>query len=190
MISNGKVVLKVFPGRWYIACKPWSNRSKVKVKDIGYFSRLLCYSKVIREFKKLRRQLQRKRRVKIELCVQLRLLPLFIVDHVVQNRWTALSLDWYKWFSCKGKEWKIYRCELPLSSEPQIWKFNVVVLQTTSKHCTKSVPHVQHDYFSSFNQSSHWFVSLSLTLPSSNLKLLLGRWRTDTCFLFRCLFNH
>ena len=36
---------------------------------------------------------------------------------------------------------------------------------------TKSVPHGQHDYFSSFNQSNHWFVALSLTLPSSNLKL-------------------
>ena len=35
----------------------------------------------------------------------------------------------------------------------------------------KSVPHVQHDYFSSFNQSNHWFVALALTLPSSNLKL-------------------
>ena len=23
----------------------------------------------------------------------------------------------------------------------------------------KSVPHVQHDYFSSFNQSNHWFVA-------------------------------
>ena len=39
---------------------------------------------------------------------------------------------------------------------------------------TKSVPHVQHDYFSSFNQSNHWFVALSLTLPSSNLKLPTG----------------
>ena len=35
----------------------------------------------------------------------------------------------------------------------------------------KSVPHVQHDYFSLFNQSNHWFVALSLTVPSSNLKL-------------------
>ena len=34
----------------------------------------------------------------------------------------------------------------------------------------KSVPHVQHDYFSSFSQSNNWFVALSLTLPSSNLK--------------------
>ena len=35
----------------------------------------------------------------------------------------------------------------------------------------KSVPHVQHDYFSSFNQSNHWFVALWLALLSSNLKL-------------------
>ena len=90
-----------------------------------------------REIKKLRRQLQRKRQTKIELCVKLSLLRLFHVDHVVQNRQIALSLAWYEWFSCKGKEWKIYCCELALSSEPQIWKFHVVVYQTTSKHCTK-----------------------------------------------------
>ena len=35
----------------------------------------------------------------------------------------------------------------------------------------KSVLHMQHDYFSSFNQSNHWFVVLSLMLPSSDLKL-------------------
>ena len=35
----------------------------------------------------------------------------------------------------------------------------------------KSVPHVQHDYIFSFNQSNHWFVALSLRLTSSNLEL-------------------
>ena len=93
-----------------------------------------------REFKKLRRLLQRKRHIKVELCIRLSILRLFHVhdvDHVVQNRRTALSLAWHEWFSCKGKEWKIYCCELALMSEPQIWKFHVVVLQTTSKHCTK-----------------------------------------------------
>ena len=124
-----------------------------------------------REFKKVRRQQQRKRHVKIELCVNLSLLRLLHVDHVVQNGQTALSLAWYEWFSCKGKKWKIYCCELALSSEPQIWKFHAVVWQTTSKFAPKSVPHVQHDYFSSFNQSNHWFVSLALPLPSSFLKL-------------------
>ena len=56
----------------------------------------------------------------------------------------------------------------------------------------KSVPHVQHDYFSSFNQSNHWFMALSLTLPSSNLKLPIV-WTTwaydDKCsinFVFLC----
>ena len=46
----------------------------------------------IREFKKLRRQLQRKRHINIKLCVKLSLLRLFHVDHVVQNRRSALSL--------------------------------------------------------------------------------------------------
>ena len=50
---------------------------------------------VIREFKKLRRQLQGKRHIKIELCVKLSLLLLFHVYHLVQNRWSALSLAWH-----------------------------------------------------------------------------------------------
>jgi len=37
-----------------------------------------------------------------------------------------------------------------------------------SQFAPKSVPHVQHDYFSSFNQSDHRF--LALWLPSSLLK--------------------
>ena len=92
-----------------------------------------------REFKKLRRQLLRKRHIKIELCVKLSHSRLFHVGHVVQNGRSALSLAWHEWFSCKSKEWKIYCCELTLSSEPQIWKFHVVVWQTTSKHCTKKL---------------------------------------------------
>ena len=38
----------------------------------------------------------------------------------------------------------------------------------------QSVPHLQHDYFSSFNQSNHWLV---VTLPSSNLRLPIGQAR-------------
>ena len=73
-----------------------------------------------RELKKLRRQLQGKRLIKTELYVKLSLLRLFHVDHVVQNRRSALSLACHEWFSCKGKEGKIYCCELPLSSKPQL----------------------------------------------------------------------
>ena len=46
----------------------------------------------IREFKKLRRQLKRKRDTKIELCVKLSLLRLFHFGHVLQNRRSTLSL--------------------------------------------------------------------------------------------------
>ena len=43
-----------------------------------------------REFKNLRRLLQRKHHIKIELCVRLSILQLFHVDHVVQIRRAAL----------------------------------------------------------------------------------------------------
>ena len=36
----------------------------------------------------------------------------------------------------------------PVPLEPETWKFHVVIWQTTSK---------QQDYFSSFNQSDHYF---------------------------------
>ena len=42
--------------------------------------------------------------VTLKLNFALSLLRLSHVDHVVQNRRTALSLAWYEWFSCKGKE--------------------------------------------------------------------------------------
>ena len=80
---------------------------------------------------------------------------------------------------------KIYHWKLALSSEPQIWKFHVVVW-----FAPKGVPHVQHDYFSSFNQSNQWFVALSSLLRSSFLKLsivsifwnTLGAWRKYDTF--------
>ena len=57
----------------------------------------------IREFKKLRLLLQRKRRFKIELCVRLTVSRLFHVDHVVQNKRGALS---FAWFSLKNQRIK------------------------------------------------------------------------------------
>ena len=74
-------------------------------------------------------------------------------------------------FHVKSKDWKIYCGELVLSSEAQIWKFTSSFARLRRNISPKSVPHVQHDYFSSFNQSNHWFVALSLKLPSSNLYL-------------------
>ena len=48
--------------------------------------------------------LQRKRHIKMELCVGLSGLRLFYVGSVLQNRRGTLSLAWHEWFSCKGKE--------------------------------------------------------------------------------------
>ena len=90
-----------------------------------------------REFKKLRRLLQRERHIKIELCVGLSVKRLFQVGHVVQTRRIVLSLAWHEYFSCKGREGKIYCCRLTLSSEPLMRKFYVVVWQTTSKNFSK-----------------------------------------------------
>ena len=46
--------------------------------------------------KKLRRLLQHKRHFKMELCISLSVSRLFYDDHVVQNRWGALSLAWHE----------------------------------------------------------------------------------------------
>ena len=56
------------------------------------------------------------------------------------------------------------------------------------------VPHVQHDYFSSLNQSNYWFVALPLTLLPSNLKLPKVLTITSThnskSFILYIYFNH
>ena len=128
--------------------------------------------------------MQWKRHIKIELCVGLNVLRLFQVGHVVQNRRSALSLVWHEWSSRKGKEWKIYCCGLVLSSEPQIYEdFMSSFGRLRQNVAPKSVPHVQHDYFSSFNQSNHWFVALSL--PSSFLNSLISL----VCVFFNVFFT-
>ena len=86
----------------------------------------------------------------LKLNFALSFLRLFYVDHVVKNRRTALSLAWHECFSCKGKEWKIYCCDPALSSEPQIYEnFTSSFSRLRQNIASKSVPHVQHDYFSS-----------------------------------------
>ena len=107
---------------------------------------------------------------------------IFHAGNVVQNRRGVLSFAWHEWFSCKGKEWKIYCCDLVLSSEPQIWKFHVVVRQTPSKHCTKKRAARAARLFFLFNQSNHRFV-LSLPLSSSFLKLLIKSRRNTQILL-------
>ena len=49
-----------------------------------------------REFKKLRRLLQQKHHIKIELWLRLSVTRLLQVGHVVQTRQTILSLAWHE----------------------------------------------------------------------------------------------
>ena len=114
----------------------------------------------------LRRQLQRKRHIKTELCVKsFAIIPMLITLYKINK--LLFHLLGTNGFHAKAKSERLSAA----SSEPQIWKFHVVVCLTTSKHCTKKRAARAARLFSSFNQSNHWFVTLSLTLPSSNLKL-------------------
>ena len=148
-------------------CSAQTGQKKVLISRFAFNG---SPSLLIREFKKVRRQLQRKRHIKIELCVKLSHLRLFHVDHVVQNTRIAFSLAWYERFSCKGKEWKIYCCQLALSSEPQTWKFHVVVWQTTSKQCSKKRAARAARLFFFVQPIKSLICGVVVTLPSSNLK--------------------
>ena len=60
--------------------------------------------------------------------------------------------------------------------------FTLAFSKLSQRILLKCVPHVQHDYFSSFNQSGHCFLASSLPLPSSCLNTLNGRFtRYDFC---------
>ena len=85
----------------------------------------------------------------------------------MRNKRSALLLAWHEWFSRRGKEWKIYSSGFALSSEPQIWKFTSSFGELLQRIAPKSVAREQRDYFPSFNQSNHWFVALSWSLPVS-----------------------
>ena len=57
------------------------------------------------------------------------------------------------------KKVQIYHsCLLKLSLKPQVWYFHVIVLKRTVQIALKSMPHVQHDYFSWFNQSGKFLI--------------------------------
>jgi len=142
---------------------------KVSFEHEKNITKIVASSSVIRKFKKPRRLLQWKRHIEIELCVMLSILRLFHVDHFVLKRQRALSLAWYKWFSCKGKEWQIY-CYSCCCQNLKYENFTSSFGWLCQNIAPKIMLHAQQGYFSSFNQSNHWFVALSLTLLSSNLK--------------------
>ena len=107
----------------------------------------------IREFKKLRRQRQRKRYVKIELCCRLS------IGHVAQVTESAVSLAWYEWFYARAKNKRFTaagsRCHQELKNENFTSSLCSYVKKKKKKVVLKSVLHVYHNYSSSINQSNH-----------------------------------
>ena len=72
-----------------------------------------------------------------------------------------------------------------LSLKLQVWEFHLVIWQTRLRQIIllKCMPHIQHDYFSSFNQRDHCFLMLPLLLPSFLLKLSIDRWQDCTSWI-------
>ena len=91
---------------------------------------------------------------------------IFHVGHVVKCVRNVLSLIGANVFHVKAENERLTaagsRCRQNL--KPELFTFRKIAL--------KCVPHVQHDYFSSFTQSYHWFEALLLMLPSSFLSTL------------------
>ena len=86
--------------------------------------------------------------LKVELCIWLSVLRLFYVHHVVQNRRSSLSLASHEWLSRNER--------FAAAGSPCRHNFNSVNFTSFGrlrrKTAGNSVPHVQHDYFSLFNQ--------------------------------------
>jgi len=110
--------------------------------------------------------------MKIELCVKLSVLRWFQVGHLMYKIGEVhFRLLGTNVFHAKAKNERLSaassRCRHNLKYE----NFTTSFGRLRQNIAPKSVPHVQHDYFSSFNQSSHWFVAMSWSLPSSFVKL-------------------
>ena len=109
----------------------------------------------IREFKKLRRQLQRKRHNQIELTLRLVFCDYSLLVTLYKIREVQFRLLGTNGFHAKAQNERFTaagsRCRQNLKYENFTSSFG----RLRQTFAPKSVPHVQHDYFSSFNQSNH-----------------------------------
>ena len=104
---------------------------------------------------RLRRLLQRKSHIKTELCVRLSALRLFHVAHVVENMRSALSFQLARMLSMQRQRIKYLLLWAGVVVRNSKIKLSRRHLADYEKKITpKSVPHVQNDYFTSFNQSN------------------------------------
>ena len=114
----------------------------------------------------LRRRLQRKLHIKVELCVRLSVLRSFHVDHVVQNR-RFLGMNG---FHVKTKNGRFTAAVSRFRQNFKIEHFAPSFGRLRWNIASKGVPYGAERLFSSFDQSYYWFVALSLPLTSSFVK--------------------
>ena len=109
---------------------------------------------------------------KLNFALSISLLQLFHVDHVVQSRRSVFfaCLARMLFIHVKSKNERFTAASSCCRQNLKYENFTSSFCRLRQNMAPKSVQHVQHDYFSSFNKSNHRFVALSLTLPSSNLK--------------------
>ena len=77
---------------------------------------------------------------------------------------STLQMDWLKRRWSKCRERKSYCC---LFTKVKFRNFTLSFGRLRQRLEVKCVPHVQHDYFSPFNQSDHCFLVSPMPLPSS-----------------------
>ena len=104
----------------------------------------------------LRRQLQGKRHIKIERCVKFSLLRLFRVDHAVKIGGEYFRLLGANGFHVKAKSERFTAANLLCRQNLNYENFTSSFRRLRQNLAPKSVPHVQHDYFSLFNLDHHF----------------------------------
>ena len=152
---------------------PWSPHARrlltgAKIGSKGLFFLFSCRYFKLPVVRQTTRSLRSYENV---LCVKLSALQLFHVGHFYKiGEVSVLSLYWHDWFSC-GEE------ENERSSSIKYENFTSLFGRPWQKLPPESVPHVQHDYVSSLNQSYYWFVTLS----SLYVTVVVGRVRKSKC---------
>ena len=109
----------------------------------------------IRELKKLRRQLQGKRHIKTELCVKLSLCDYSMLITLYKIGGVHFRFLGTDGFHVKAKNERFSPASSCCRQNLKYENFTSSFGRLRQNIAPKSVPHVQHDYFSSFNQSNH-----------------------------------
>ena len=141
----------------------WFASLEAHNQKLRHISHGLSPSDRIKEFRKVRRLLQQKH----------------LLNPVVGYLFCDCSklVTFYEMAMCLFT-WLPRMLQARIVFRTSFESFTLSFGRLRQKIAPKSVPHVQHDYFSSFNQSYHWF--RVLPLPSSFLKLCVPNWEWNS----------